>query len=70
MKSQIDIKEQIANLKGKTMEEILEFMENCEKNGQIEKFTSEDHKKVDEALVYALDNGLSEVDMMHERYKR
>ena len=70
MKSQIDIKKQIANLKGKTEEEIFEFMENCEKNGQIKKFTSEDRKKVAEALEYALDNGLNKVDMMYERYNR
>ena len=48
-----DLKKQIAELKGKTFDEIAEFLEKCVENGQSRKFTKEDMDKIIEATEYA-----------------
>ena len=48
-----DLKKQIAELKGKTLKEIGEFVTKCAKNGQSCKFTKEDMDKINEATEYS-----------------
>ena len=48
-----DLKKQIAELKGKTFEEIAEFVTKCTQNGQSRKFTKEDMDKIIEATEYS-----------------
>ena len=59
-----DLKKQIAELKGKTEDEILKLMSEWSKNGQADNFTHEDHAKIAEALNYAITHGLSTMDII------
>ena len=62
-----DLKKQIAELKGKTEDEILRLMLKWCKNGQAGNFTKEDHAKIVEALDYAEEHGLSTRDALFEK---
>ena len=62
-----DLKKQIAELKGKTEDEILKLMLEWSKNGQADNFTHEDRAKIAEALDYAEKHGLSIIDTINKK---
>ena len=73
MSAKADLKKQIAELKGKTEDEILDLMSEWSKSGQADNLTEEDIAKITEALDYAEKHGLSTMDIINKKmgyYKR
>ena len=62
-----DLKKQIAELKGKTEDEIIDLMLKWSKNGQMSNLTEDDHAKITEALDYAEKHGLSIKDTINKK---